>query len=44
MIQRAQNKALIIINLKQFMEPTESLYNQLKINGLKLSVCLSLIS
>ena len=31
MIQRAQNKALRIISFKQFMEPSEPLYNQLKI-------------
>ena len=35
MIQYAQNKALRIKSFKQFMEPSEHLYNQLKINSLK---------
>ena len=35
MIQCAQNKALRIIKFKHFMEPSEPLYNQLKINSLK---------
>ena len=35
MIQCAQNKALRIKSFKQFMEPSEHLYNQLKINSLK---------
>ena len=35
MIQRAQNKALRIIRFKQFIEPSEPLYNQLTINSLK---------
>ena len=35
MVQRAQNKALSIISFKQFMEPYEPLYHQLKINSLK---------
>ena len=30
MIQRAQNKALRIISFRQFMEPSETLYNQFK--------------
>ena len=38
MIQRAQNKALRIISFKQFMEPSEALYNQLKINSLKNNI------
>ena len=33
LIQRAQNKALRILSYKQFMEPYEPLYNQLKINS-----------
>ena len=40
MIQRAQNKALRIISFKQFMEPSEHLYNQLKINSLKNNIIL----
>ena len=41
MIQRAQNKALRIINFKQFMDPSEPLYNQLKINSLKNNIILN---
>ena len=41
MIQRAQNKALRIISFKQFMEPSEPLYNQLKINSLKNNIILN---
>ena len=41
MIQRAQNKAFRIISFKQFMEPSEPLYNQLKINSLKNNVILN---
>ena len=41
MIQRAQNKALRIINFKQFMEPIEPLYNQLEINSLKSNIILN---
>ena len=41
MIQRAQNKALRIVNFKQFMEPSERLYNQLKINSLKNNIILN---
>ena len=44
MIQRAQNKALRIINFKYFMEPSESLYNQLKINSLKNNIILKKLS
>ena len=40
-IQRAQNKALRIISFKQFMEPSEPLYNQLKINSLKNNIILN---
>ena len=35
-IQCAQNKALRIISFKQFKEPSEPLYKQLKINSLKV--------
>ena len=35
MIQSAQNKALEIINFKKPMEPSEPLYQKLKINKLK---------
>ena len=35
MIEHAQNKALRIISFKQFMEPSEPLYNQVKISNLK---------
>ena len=41
MIQCAQNKALRIISLKQFMEPSEPLYNQLKINTLNNNIILN---
>ena len=41
MIQHAPNKALRIINFKHFMEPSESLYNQLKINSLKNNIILN---
>ena len=41
MIQCAQNKALRIINFKQFMEPSEPLYNQLKIHSLKNGIILN---
>ena len=47
MIQRAQNKAIRIISFKQFMEPSEPLYNQSKINSSKNNetiACLSLIT
>ena len=40
-IQCAQNKALRIISFKQFMEPSEPLYNQLKINSLKNNIILN---
>ena len=38
MIQSAQNKALRIINFKQSMEPSEPLYQKLKINKLKNNI------
>ena len=41
MIQRAENKALGIINFKQFTEPSEPLYNQVKINSLKNNIILN---
>ena len=41
MIQRAQNKALRIISFEQFTEPSEPLYNQLKINSLKNNLILN---
>ena len=41
MIQCAQNKALRIINFKKFTEPSEPLYNQLKINSLKNKIILN---
>ena len=46
MIQSTQNKALRIINFKQSMEPSEPLYQKLKISKLKnnIIVYLSLIS
>ena len=47
MIQHAQNKAIRIISFKQFMEPSEPLYNQSKINSSKNNetiACLSLIT
>ena len=37
-IQRTQNKALSIISFKHFMEPSEPLYNQVKINILKNNI------
>ena len=40
-IQHAQNKALRIINFKQFIEPSESLYNQLKIHSLENNIILN---
>ena len=40
-IQHAQNKALRTINFKQFIEPSESLYNQLKIHSLKNNIILN---
>ena len=40
MIQCAQNKALRIISFKQSMEPSEPLYNHLKINSLKNNIIL----
>ena len=41
MIQCAQNKALRIISFKQFIEASEPLYNQLKINSLKNNIILN---
>ena len=41
MIQSAQNKALRIINFKQSMEPSESLYQKLNINKLKNNILLN---
>ena len=41
MIQSAQNKALRIINFKQSMEPSEPLYQNLKINKLKNNIILN---
>ena len=41
MVQWAQNKALRIVSFKQFMEPFEPQYNQLKINSLKNSIILN---
>ena len=41
MIQCAPKKALRIISFKQFMEPSEPLYNQLKINNLKNNIILN---
>ena len=41
MIQCAQNKALRIINFKQSMEPSESLYQKLNINKLKNNILLN---
>ena len=40
MIQRAQNKTLRIISFEQFTEPSEPLYNQLKINSSKNDIIL----
>ena len=39
-IQRALNKASRIISFKQFMEVSEPLYNQLKINSSKNNIIL----
>ena len=41
MIQWAQNKVLKIIGFRQCMEPSEPLYNQLKINSLKNNIILN---
>ena len=41
MIQCTQNKALRIINFKQSMEPSESLYQKLNINKLKNNTLLN---
>ena len=41
MIQCAQNKALRIVSFKQFVKPSEPLYNQLKINSLKNNIILN---
>ena len=41
MIQIAQNKALRIINFKQSIEPSEPLYQKLKINKLKNNIILN---
>ena len=41
MIQCAQNKPLRIISFKQFLEPSEPLYNQLKINSLNSNIILN---
>ena len=41
MIQHVQNKASRIINFKQFMKLSESLYNQLKINSLNNNIILN---
>ena len=41
MIQLAQSKALRIISFQQFMELSEPLYNQLKINGLKNNIIIN---
>ena len=38
MIQSAQNKVLRIINFKQSMEPSETLYLKLKMNELKNNI------
>ena len=38
--QRSQNEALGVISFKQFMEPSQYLYNQLKINSLKNNIIL----
>ena len=40
MIQSAENKALRIINSKESMEPSEPLYQKLKINKLKNNIIL----
>ena len=41
MIQSTQNKALRIINLIQSIEPSEPLYQKLKINKLKNNIILN---
>ena len=41
MIKSTQNKALRIINFKQSMEPSEPLYQKLKINKLKNNIVLN---
>ena len=41
MIQLAQNTSLRIKSLKQFMEPSGPIYNQLKINSLKNNIILN---
>ena len=41
MIQRAQNKTLRTISFEQFTEPSEPLYNRLKINSLKSNIILN---
>ena len=41
MIQCAHNKALRIINFKRSMEPSEPLYQKLKINKLKNNIMLN---
>ena len=41
MIQSVQSKALRIINFKQSMEPSEPLYQNLKMNKLKNNIILS---
>ena len=41
MIQTAQNKALRIINFKHSMEPSEPLYQKLKVNKLKNNIILN---
>ena len=41
MIHHAQNKDLRSISFKQFMEPSEALHNQLKINSLNNNIILN---
>ena len=41
MVQSAQNKVLRIINFKQSMEPSEPLYQKLKMNKLKNNIILN---
>ena len=41
MIHCAQNKSLRIISFKQLLEPSEPLYNQLKINSLNSNIILN---
>ena len=41
MIHCAQNKPLRIISFKQLLEPSEPLYNQLKINSLNSNIILN---